>query len=61
MRDQSIPDSCVAINTDRAPHTPDAPVDFLALVRMLASYREPNCARSVFELAVTVVPFICIS
>jgi omega-6 fatty acid desaturase (delta-12 desaturase) len=27
---------------------------------MLASYREPNCARSVFELAVTVVPFILI-
>jgi len=60
MRDQSILDSCVAIDTNRAPNTPDAPADSLALARMLASYREPNCARSVFELAVTVVPFILI-
>ena len=50
----------MAIDVNRAPNTPDASADSLALARMLASYREPNCARSVFELAITMMPFILI-
>ena len=60
MRDQSILDSCVAIDTNRASNTPDAPANSLALTHLLASYREPNCARSVLELVITAVPFVLI-
>jgi omega-6 fatty acid desaturase (delta-12 desaturase) len=31
-----------------------------ALARMLARYREPNCARGVLELVITAVPFVLI-
>jgi acyl-lipid omega-6 desaturase (Delta-12 desaturase) len=60
MRDQFILNSGVAIDANRAPHTPDAPANSLALLRILASYREPKWARSVFELVITVVPFVLI-
>lgn len=36
----------------------NAPLDARALLRGLAAYREPDTARSVFELVVTVVPFV---
>jgi acyl-lipid omega-6 desaturase (Delta-12 desaturase) len=36
----------------------DAPMDARALLRDLAAYREPDAARSMFELMITVVPFV---
>lgn len=33
-------------------------VDTRALARLLAEYREPNSARSIFELVITAVPFV---
>ena len=49
-----------AIDTNRAPRTLEAPAESRGLTHMLARYREPNWARSVFELVITVVPLILI-
>jgi omega-6 fatty acid desaturase (delta-12 desaturase) len=37
---------------------PDATLDSRALIRDLARYRDPDIARSVFELVITTVPFL---
>jgi acyl-lipid omega-6 desaturase (Delta-12 desaturase) len=42
---------------ERSPSTGVA-FDSRTLIRELAAYREPNSARSVFELLITVVPFV---
>ncbi|CAA9538716.1 MAG: Beta-carotene ketolase [uncultured Sphingomonadaceae bacterium] len=44
----------MASPTDHAPKTPDA----RALLREIAAYRDPSGARSLFELAITVIPFV---
>ncbi len=36
------------------------PLEPDTLARVLAGYREPNCARGIFELVVTAVPFVVI-
>jgi omega-6 fatty acid desaturase (delta-12 desaturase) len=37
-----------------------SPPESRSLARLLARYREPNSARSVFELVITAVPFLAI-
>src|SRR5438876_10193292 len=37
-----------------------SPPEIRALAHLLARYREPNSARGVFELGITVVPFVVI-
>jgi len=44
---------------ERAPNVHATP-DSRALARILARYREPNCARGVLEIAITAVPFVLI-
>jgi omega-6 fatty acid desaturase (delta-12 desaturase) len=48
-----LPSDTLASSLHNAP-------DARALTAMLASYREPNCARSVFELVITAAAFVLI-
>ena len=44
----------------RASSTPDGDIDSRQLARDLSKYREPNSGRSVFELGVTIGPFVAL-
>ena len=43
--------------SDREPNV-STTLDARAWARILARYREPSCARSIFELIITVVPLV---
>jgi acyl-lipid omega-6 desaturase (Delta-12 desaturase) len=48
---------CILSEEQKA-ETNDAPIDMRDLTRSLARYRKPNHGRSIFEIAITIGPFI---